>query len=336
MIKLRNILIFVLILISQVGLTQELTAKAHAMFKAGDYDSARVFIDQAVLTPEKNNSQTWQLRGLIYHKLETPPTINLTYRDIALESYLQARKTDSTGIYKDQITKYLANTIVRYYNDAVTYLDENKFVESERTYLIYKEKYILLIDPAKQFSALDIEYYNALGNGYSRQLGRLSGKDYEITFTLAVNALSKVLAIDSMNYLANLNTAVLYYNRGADLVENPDVNGSMEQLIANIELSNELFLKALPMMQKAYLLNPESPEVIEGLAGIYYSLNDNENWTIYQTKLDIINLPKYLEEYEKDPTNKDVLKQLVRIYSSTLKDEAQHLKFKTILDQLGG
>jgi len=336
MIKLRNILIFVLILISQAGLAQELTAKAHAMFKAGDYDSARVFIDQAILSPEKNNSQTWQLRGLIYHKLETPPNINLTYREVALESYLQARKTDSTGIYKDQITKYIANTVVRYYNDAVTYLDENKFAESERAYLVYKEKYIQLVDANKQFSALDIEYYNALGTGYSKQLGRLSGKDYEITFTLAISAISKVLAIDSMNYLANLNTAVLYYNRGADLLENPDVNGSMEQLIANIELSNQLFLMALPMMEKAYLLNPESPDAIEGLAGIYFSLNDNENWVIYQTKLDILNLPKYLEAYEKDPTNKDVLKQLVRIYSSTLIDDAQHLKFKTILDQLGG
>lgn len=323
-----------LILITQAGLSQELTAKAHAMFKAGDYDSARVFIDQAIQTPEKNNSQTWQLRGLIYRKLETPE--NIQYREVALESFVQARKTDSTGIYKDKINEYLYNTIVRYYNDAVTFLSENKFAESERSYLIYKEKYSTLIDSGKDFKPQDIEYYNALGNGYSRQLGRLSGKDYEITFTLSVNALSKVLAIDSMNYLANLNTAVLYYNRGADLVENPDVNGSIEELIANIELSNQLFLMALPMMQKAYLLNPESPEVIEGLAGIYYSLNDNENWTIYQTKLDIINLPQYLAAYEKDPTNKDVLKQLVRIYSTTLKDDAQHLKFKTILDQLGG
>jgi tetratricopeptide (TPR) repeat protein len=249
-----------LILITQAGLSQELTAKAHAMFKAGDYDSARVFIDQAIQTPEKNNSQTWQLRGLIYRKLETPE--NIQYREVALESFVQARKTDSTGIYKDKINEYLYNTIVRYYNDEVTFLSENKFAESERSYLTYKEKYSTLIDAGKDFKPQDIEYYNALGNGYSRQLGRLSGKDYEITFTLSVNALSKVLAIDSMNYLANLNTAVLYYNRGADLVENPDVNGSIEELIANIELSNQLFLMALPMMQKAYLLNPESPEVI--------------------------------------------------------------------------
>ena len=93
---------------------------------------------------------------------------------------------------------------------------------------------------------------------------------------------------------------------------------------------------ALPMMQKAYALNPESPEVIEGLAGIYFSLYDHENWMVYQTKLDKINLPVYLETYSKDPNNRDVVKQLVRIYSSTLKDEEQYLKFKAILDQLGG
>ena len=332
--KVKNILIFVLILMSQVGLSQEFTAKAHAKFKLGEYDSARVFIDQAILTDDKNNSQTWQLRGLIYRKLETPE--NLQYREVAIESFVQARITDTTGIYKEKINEYLYNTIIRYYNDAVTYLNENRFAESEKSYLIFKEKYLTLLDPNKNFSDQDVEYYNALGNGYSRDLNRLSGKEYEITFTLAVNALSKVLAIDSMNYQANLNTAVIYYNRGADLIENPEGNGTIEELLANIELSNQLFMKALPMMLKAYAINPESPEVIEGLAGIYYSLNDNDNWIIFQTKLDIINLPKYLAAYEKDPTDKETVKQLVRIYSTTLKDEAQYLKFKTILDQLGG
>lgn len=334
MIKLKYILILVSLWMIQLGFAQELTAHAHAKFKTGEFDSARIFIDQAIQTNEKSYSQTWQLRGLIYRKLESPE--NPQYREVALESFIEARNVDTANVYKEKINEYIYNTIIRYYNDAVTQLNEKKLVESERSYILFKEKYWQLIDTAKSFTDQDIEYYNALGTAHSEQLNHLDSKEYEITFTLAINAFKKVLVLDSMNYQANLNSAVLYYNRGVELVENPDENGTIDELLYNIDLSNQLFLKALPLMQKAHMLNPDSPEVIEGLAGIYFSLYDQDNWMIYQTKLDIINLPKYLESVEKNPNDKDALKQLVRIYSSTLKDEAEYLKFKAILDQLGG
>jgi len=331
----RNILLVVLLAFAGHGYSQEITAKAHAMYQAKDYDSARVLIDAAIQTKEKYNSQTWQLRGLIYRKLETPG--NTVNREVALESFIQARKTDTTNLYKDKINEYLYNTIIRYYNDAVTYLNEYKYIDSEKSYVMFKSKYIELIDPSKTFSNEDVEYFNALGGGYTKQLAQLSGKDYDIVFQLAVNALSKVLAVDSMNYLANLNTAVLYYNRGADLIVNQDPeNTSIDVLMENIATAESLFLKAKPLMLKAHEINPGNIEVLEGLSGIYYSLNDMENYLIYQTQLDKINLPKYLEIYQKNPADKENLNQLVRIYSSTLKDDAQYLKFKTILDQLGG
>lgn len=334
MIHLKHIVLLCIALLSQIGLSQELTAKAHAKFKAGEFDSARVYIDQAVLSTEQTNSQTWQLRGLIYRKMESAE--HPDYREIAIESFVQARVTDKEGIHAEKINEYLYHTIIRYYNDAVLFLNAGELANSERSYLSYKEKYLLLIDSKKDFTEQDIEYYNALGTGYSTQLNRLSGKEYEISFNQAIITFGRVLAIDSMNYSANLNSAVLYYNRGAELIDNPDVNSTIEELIENIDKSNTLFIAALPMMLKAYSINPESPEVIEGLAGIYYSLNDNDNWMIFQTKLDTINLPGLLESHQKNPADKEILKQLVRIYSSTLKDEAQYLKFKTILDQLGG
>lgn len=331
---LRYISFLVLMVVSTMGMSQQLTAKAHALYSAKNYDSAQVYIDSAITTVEKYNSQTWQLRGLIYRKLETAETPQ--YRDIAIESFVQAKAVDSTGTYTEKINEYLYNTIIRYYNEAVTHLNEGNYSESERHYLLFKEKFLALIDPSRRFDNEDLEYYNALGAGYTRQLNQVNGKEYEIVFALAVNALGKVLAIDSMNYQANLNTAVIYYNRGASLMENADDNLTIDQLMENIETSNNLFLHALPMMKRAYVINPESPDVIEGLAGIYYSLNDDENWMIFQTKLDKINLPKFLEAFEKNPNDREVVKQLVRIYSSTLKDDTQYLKFKAILDQLGG
>jgi len=329
----KHILFVVLIAFSNAGLTQDLTAKAHAMFQSKDYEAAKILIDSAIVTREKYNSQTWQLRGLIYRKLE-PQTIQ--NREVAIASFLEARKTDSTGIYKEKINEYLTNTIIRYYNDAVTYLGEGKYSESEKSYVTYKEKYRTLLVLNENFDARDVEYFNALGGGYTKQLSQIIGKEYDIVFALAVNSLSKVLAIDSMNYLANLNTAVLYYNKGADLIVNQAPDTPIEVFIENLAISEQLFLQALPMMKKAYTINPESVEVIEGMAGIYFGLNDDANWTLYQTQLDKINLPILLENHTKDPTNKETLKQLVRIYSSTFKDETKYLLYKSKLDQLGG
>src|SRR5687768_5497182 len=110
---------------------QDLTARAHALYQAKDYDSAKVWIDSAVVSKEKTNSQTWQLHGLIYRKLETPA--NPGYREVAINSFLEARRLDSANIYKTQITDYLSNTIIRYYNDAVNQLNEGRFAESERS-----------------------------------------------------------------------------------------------------------------------------------------------------------------------------------------------------------
>lgn len=334
MIKFKHIAFLVVMMLAAFVNGQELTSKALSFYKASQYDSAKFYIDQAIQSPEKTNSQTWQVRGLIYRKLETDTDIQP--REIALESFIEARRLDVDGTYKQNIDQYLSNTIIRYYNDAVNMLNDNNLIESEKRYLRYKELYLQLIDATMNFNQSDIDYYNALGTGYSRKLVQTSGKEYEINFNLALGALKKVLDIDSMNYQANLNSAVIYYNRGADLIDNPDENTTIEELEKNIELSNQLFLKALPLFLRAYALTPDSPDVIEGLTGIYWALYDNENWMIFQTKLDKINLPLYLEAYNKDPKNKEVVKQLVRIYSTTLKDPVEHQKFKTILDQLGG
>ena len=274
----KHIVLILMVFICEKGFSQELTSRALALYSAKNYDSARVWIDSAVVTIEASNSQTWQLRGLIYRKLETAES--LTFRETAINSFVEARKVDSEGIYSEKIEDYLVNTIIRYYNDAVTQLNENKLNESEKSYILYKEKYLSLVNNKEDFIAKDIEFYNALGASYTRQISQLSGKEYDIVFVLAINALNKVLEIDSSNYLANLNTAVLYYNKGADLIVNQDpLNTPIEVFIENLAISEQLFFKALPKMKKAYEINPESVEVIEGLAGIYFGLHDDENWT---------------------------------------------------------
>ena len=52
----------------------------------------------------------------------------------------------------------------------------------------------------------------------------------------------------------------------------------------------EIFKKSLPFMEKAYQLNPKRKETLQGLEGIYYSLNENEKYD--KIKQELIELEK--------------------------------------------
>ena len=114
----RYISIFVVMLTASHSFAQSWTGQAYDFYKAKDYEQARVAIDSAINSVERFDSQTWQLRGIIYRNISSGDQIY--YREIALESFVLAKKIDSTGLYTAKINEYLRNTLVRYYNDAVT------------------------------------------------------------------------------------------------------------------------------------------------------------------------------------------------------------------------
>ncbi len=333
MIRNNYILILFFLFLSNSGFSQGYTTKAFECYQAQDFECSQVWIDSAIISDERFNSQTWQLRGIIYRKLETPETIE--YREIAIESFLQARTVDTTGAYKEKIDDYIYKTIVRYYNDAVTFLESNELQKSEDSYTTYKSKYIKYVDSKFNFDQTDIDYYNALGSEYLKRLSTMVGDEREKSSAKAIGAFEAVLEIDPNNYQANFNIGIIYYNDGADLVMNMDpINTTIEELTSNLEKSEEMFNKALPRLTKAYELNPSSKEAVEGLAGSYYGLNDDENYNKYQKILDELKLPDLLTEYNKNPQNKSVLKELVRIYSTTVKNDEEYNKYKAELDKM--
>ncbi|MCG8576221.1 MAG: hypothetical protein MI810_15125 [Flavobacteriales bacterium] len=68
-------------------MAQQLTAKAYDCYKQKDYACAQNWIDSAIVSNERSNSQTWQLRGVVYRNLETPQSkiiavllLNLSFR----------------------------------------------------------------------------------------------------------------------------------------------------------------------------------------------------------------------------------------------------------------
>jgi tetratricopeptide (TPR) repeat protein len=227
---LRNIAIICLSLVSLTGYGQQYTAKAYEFYQAKQFDSARVWLDSAVVSPERFNSQTWQLRGLVYRKLESD--VNMNYRDISIESFVQARNVDSTGTYKEKIDGYLYNTIIRYYNDAVVNMNEGKLDDSEASYVAYKDKYKKYVDTGFDFKKNDIEYYNALGGNYLKLVQQLEGEEKAKQVAKGVHYFEIVLEHDPNQFMPNFNVGIMYYNQGADLIMNMDPLTPMEDVPA--------------------------------------------------------------------------------------------------------
>ena len=334
----RNISIIVLVLVaSNLVHGQRLTAIAYDYLQAEKIDSARYWIDSAIVTDERKNSQTWQVRGFVYRKMETAE--NIEPRDIAIESFVQARNLDEEGKYTEQINGFLDNTIIRYYNDAVQYLQKGMLTESEDSYKAWRNKQKKYLNRQESdFTKRDNEYYDALGSGYLQRVDQLSGDEKKKNIEKAIHVYNKVLAIDSMQYAPNLNIGIMYYNQGADLITNMDPLTPIEDIPAIEEKAQNDFKKALPYLLRAHEMKPEKIDVIEAITGCYFGLygSNNENYIKYQTILDEKTLPSLLEAHKKDPNDRETLKQLVRIYSTTFKDEEKYLEFSKKLNNLDG
>ncbi|MGV6860312.1 MAG: hypothetical protein ACWA41_00980 [Putridiphycobacter sp.] len=283
---LKNIsLLFMLIFISVNASAQNYTSKAYEFYQVKNFDSARVYIDSAVVDPsEKLYSKTWQLRGVIYRNLEQEKGIK--YREIALASFVSSRKVDTLNQYVSEINSYIENLNVRYYNDAVNFLNSNELEKSEESYQTYKQNYFDLLDANKDFNALDVQYYNALGGAWFKRNTLVEAGQKSQVYGNAIKFFNHVLQIDSMNYSANYGIGISYYNQGADIVENMDpFSTELEEIDKVQNESIALFKKGEPYLKRAFTINPNEKEVVEGLTGIYYSLNEDKEYEYFQQLL---------------------------------------------------
>ncbi|MEO9533580.1 MAG: hypothetical protein ABJG68_01170 [Crocinitomicaceae bacterium] len=328
----KHILFIVVALAVTSGYGQKYTTKAYGLYQAGSYEEAKIYVDSAITSNERFNSQLWQLRGLVYRKLESDE--NKDFRNVAIESFVEARKLDEEGKYKEKIDGYLYNTIIRYYNDAVTYLGEKELENSESAYSLYKGKYKKYVDEGFNFNQNDIEYYTALGSEYLKLVSNLQGEQKTKQTAKGIHFFQLVLDIDKDQFGPNLNIGVMYYNNGADLIMNMDPLTPIEDIPLIEEKAQDYFSKALPFLLEANRIEPERVDVIEAITGCYYGLQDDENYNKYQKILDEKNLPKLLEKHNANPKDQEVVRELVRIYSTTFKDDEKYKKFAEILNKL--
>jgi hypothetical protein len=287
MIKIKNILTSLILLVSIAGYSQiNYTSMAYGFYQEKNFDSAQVYIDSAVVSVyESNFSKTWQLRGVIYRNLEE--TKGVSARETAIESFVKSKEVDTLNEFDEQIANYLYSINIRYYNDAVAFLTANELESAEKSYTTYKSNFDSILFIKQDFTKQDVEFYTVLGGAWFKRNVEVDYDKKPEVYNNAIKAFSKALLIDSLNYSANYGIGISYYNQGADFITtmNP-FETSLDEINSIQNKSIEMFKSGEPYLKRAFKINPNEKEVVEGLTGIYYSLNEDDEYNYFKSLLE--------------------------------------------------
>ena len=180
-----------------------------------------------------------------------------------------------------QIMKYLGST---FYNDAGALLDPNSYPAAIENYERFKEC-MLIAEPNYNLKAREIEFKNALATVYEK-IFRSDIKIQSQFFGMTETLYKQVIALDTNNWGANYNLAMLYYNYGVDLINNMRVDEDIVVIENITDESTALFKKALPYALKANLIKPDRREVLVCLMGIYFSLYEQATSDEYKDRIE--------------------------------------------------
>ncbi len=265
--------------------------KAMYYLQQNEIDSAKKYIDLAIENPNLKPKQiTWYYRAYIYktlYKQREKTNKQSPLREEAVRSAKKAFELNQDEQITQSVTKMLRNLAASYYNDAAYAIQQDK---DAQTAIECYEKYkaiISYISPATDFKDKDVEFKLALATIYNSQ-NPADSTFNQATADKAITLYKEVLSLDSNNASANYNLGILYYNKAANLVNNMDYDEPLDIVNQKLDLCVELFLKALPYMKKAYDLNWRRQDVLEGLVGIYYGLNDDEKYEKFSQELKLL------------------------------------------------
>lgn len=284
----RAIYIAILLLLPALASGQlTYTFKAYKAYQEDDLPTAKAYIDSAIADEiEKEEAQTWYIRGFIYkeiYKITDKQSRDSEAREEAIRSFKKSIELDADSEFRKQNhqgIKYLASS---YYNDGVMTLNLKEYEESPDFYKRYK-KLILFLEPDKDFKEQDVQYYNALGSMLSENYEK-DKQRYTHLFEESLKYLQKTLIIDPDNLVANNVIGVLYYNKGVDLILSLDPFAPLEDLNRTQDKCVKIFKTAKPFLEKAHQMDPTNCEIITGLEGISFNLNDRDEVNFWHDKL---------------------------------------------------
>ena len=262
-------------------------------YQSKNYENAIGYID-TVLTqcPDQNEaSYFWHVCGFInldiFKYLENKKTGSDTKLKAA-NCFIKSMNLDVEGQYSERNSKALDYISTVYYNDAVKILQKFAVLNQEDAVSYYNnyKRFKRIAQPEYDFSEKDVDFYYGTG-----MLFKMSyEKDKQANKSLldsCVSYFNKSLKIEPNQYSANYNLGILYHNLGVDIImDELDIDADLEMVILMQEQAVNYFSKSLPYLKKVYEMKPKEVSIVQGIAAVYYSLNDMEKHVEYMNILE--------------------------------------------------
>lgn len=215
------------------------------------------------------------------YKLRESNDPSSNFRKKSLDRFTRSWDIDTSKKNRDVVRGQLKWIASQFNNDAKRSLEGNADVDMASKLFKQFKSINLHIDPAFNIKVKEIEFELACGSMLQDKAEKTGNKEF---YDLAKVSYFKVLDIDTANNDANYNIGIIYYNQGAHLIMKVlDFDTPLDSISIIEEMAKKLFIQAKPFMHKANYEKPNCLKILEGIMGIYYSLNDEENFKKYKT-----------------------------------------------------
>lgn len=254
-----------------------------------DYEQALIYIDSAILMCEERaqDPYSYHVKGFICYELYKAKEVDELYshyRDEAFDAFLKSNELDVNKDFTTKNNKSLRNLCVRIQQNIGKTLDTLHFKDAIKLNELY-HKSIAESGVNLDLKEHDIAFNNFLGNIYV-ELYENNKKARENYIDSAVSYYEKALAIDTLGFDANKNLGYLYHNLSIDIILNMNPEDDILTMYENQEKSSALGMKSLPYLKRAHEQQPKNRDVLYGLAGIYFMLQEKEKSDFYQKLYD--------------------------------------------------
>jgi tetratricopeptide (TPR) repeat protein len=261
-------------------------------YKSKEYENARGYIDTVLsqCPDQKQDPYFWHVCGFINKDIfefienKEPGSVSMAN---ATNCFIKSLNLDVEKKYFDLNNKLLDYFSTFYYNDAVKILQKFDVKNQDNAIAYYNsfKKLKRIAHPDYDFSNKEVDFYFGIGMLYKMRYEKDKANSKSLLDS-CINYFNKSLAIDPHQYSSNYNLGILYHNLGVDIImEELDIDADLEMVILMQEQAVEYFSKSLPYLKKVYQMKPQEVSIVQGIAAVYYSLNDMEKHVEYMNLL---------------------------------------------------
>ncbi len=191
------------------------------------------------------------------------------------------------GLQQDSLKK--ASDLIR--QGRALYPDNRGLRIAELNLLMAQQNYREAETQVEQYLVLypdDVEAMLVAGTVYDKLFQTTTQKD--AYFQRRKQIYHKILAREPDHLMANYNMGITLYNQAVKIINEQTETYEVDIFAFNqlLEQCTALFKEALPYIQKANELKPDHVNTLKAMQGIYYNLNDRENFNQVQARLEAL------------------------------------------------